>query len=200
MRTSKPVLAVVLLFVIVLASIQAAADLRFWRKKKPQPQPPAVTQTSVSKQEVTTPKYLLRARAQLVTSAVHRDNCIVVYPDGRFHMEQADKKTKSSHPKVYESKLSQPQVAKLRQIVDQRALVDMGTYLKLFGGEGYRVEILEVTIPRPARTQAIALSRSDGKPPLRPELRPLSNWLDTQFQASGLKPATARVAGCSATP
>ena len=45
-------------------------------------------------------RYLLRAREQVITASVHRDNCIVVKPDGTFHMEQGDQKEQPK-PDVY---------------------------------------------------------------------------------------------------
>jgi hypothetical protein len=56
--------------------------------------------------------YLLRAREQVITASVHRDNCIVVKPDGTFHMEQGDQKEQPK-PDVYTGTIDSAHLEKL---------------------------------------------------------------------------------------
>lgn len=144
--------------------------------------------------------YLLRAREQVITASVHRDNCIVVKPDGTFHMEQGDQKEQPK-PDVYTGKLDPTQLEKLKQSLDDTALEKLGSVHQGQQGtaEGARVEIRNVSIARKNRSQSIGITQSDDNPPVPGPLQPVVEWVDNQFAANLQPDKAAHADHCGGT-
>jgi len=144
--------------------------------------------------------YLLRAREQVITAAVHRDNCIVVHPDGTFHMEQGDQKEQPK-PDVYTGKVDPAQLEKLKQSLNDPALEKLGSVHQGQQGtaEGARVEIRNITIPRKGRSQSIGITQSDDNPPMPGPLQPVVDWMDNQFAANLQPDKAAQANHCGGT-
>lgn len=144
--------------------------------------------------------YLLRAREQAITASVHRDNCIVVRPDGSFHMEQGDQKEQPK-PDVYTGKLDPAQLDKLKQSLDDPALEKLGSVHQGQQGtaEGARVEIRNMSIARKGRAQSIGITQSDDNPPMPGPLQPVVDWVDNQFAANLQPDKAAHADHCGGT-
>jgi hypothetical protein len=144
--------------------------------------------------------YLLRAREQVITASVHRDNCIVVKPDGTFQMEQGDQKEQPK-PDVYTGKIDSAQLDKLKQSLDDPALEKLGSVHQGQQGtaEGARVEIRNVSIPRKGRSQTIGITQSDDNPPMPGPLQPVVDWVDNQFAANLQPDKAAHADHCGGT-
>ena len=144
--------------------------------------------------------YLLRAREQVITASVHRDNCIVVHPDGSFHMEEGDQKEQPK-PDVYTGKLDPAQLAKLKKSLDDPALEKLGSVHQGQQGtaEGARVEIRNMSIGRKRRTQSIGITQSDDNPPMPGPLQAVVDWVDNQFAANLQPDKAAHADHCGGT-
>jgi hypothetical protein len=144
--------------------------------------------------------YLLRAREQVITASVHRDNCIVVKPDGTFHIEQSDQKEQPK-PDVYTGKLDAAQLDKLKQSLDNPALEKLGSVHQGQRGtaEGARVEIRNMSIARKSRSQSIGITQSDDNPPMPGPLQPVVDWVDNQFAANLPPDKAAHADHCGGT-
>ena len=144
--------------------------------------------------------YLLRAREQVITASVHRDNCIVVKPDGSFHMEQGDQKEQPT-PDVYTGKLDPAKLDKLKQSLDDPGLEKLGSLHQGQQGtaEGARVEIRNISIARKGRSQSIGITQSDDNPPMPGPLQPVVDWVDNQFAANLQPDKAAHADHCGGT-
>ena len=145
-------------------------------------------------------------------------NCILVWPDGRFHLERKQQQLpkRVASLKVFESSLDSEQLQQLRDILKDQSIEKLPPYV-LHPDLPLNVpwfQTFRATIARAKQIQSIGYWKwrggTPGKPPnTTPErikedwrkaettLRPLVDWFhETAQSASKLKPSVAEPTAC----